>query len=100
MLATQQQDPPPPSADNLRWEDGRWHCGSKGIHAGTAMEMRTREGAGHYDDDGGRWVPVAGDWIAVRVESEDRGRQLIAFHTVQGIEMSVRVSPGLELRWP
>lgn len=69
----------------LVWQDDRWHCGGMGIHAGDVMELRG-------DDD---------LWFPVRIESFDRGRVLIAYTLVHGLDFTRRINEDYdELRWP
>lgn len=74
------------SRSSLYWQDDRWHLDGRGIHAGTTMELRG---------------PDDGVWFAVRIESSNRGKTLIAFHSVHGIQFTYRLDPDYDqLRWP
>lgn len=69
----------------LVWQDSRWHCDGRGIHAGEMMELRG------YD----------GEWFSVRVESSDRGRRLIAIVVRHDIQFSYGIDTDCDqLRWP
>lgn len=69
----------------LVWQDDRWHCGGDGIHAGEQMELRGEDG----------------QWFRVRIESADRGRVLIAYVRVHGLDFTRRINEDFdELRWP
>lgn len=68
----------------LQWIDDRWHCDGRGIHAGDRMELRC---------DGGKW-------LAVRVESCNRGSGLSAIIEVEGREFASTIEPEYDdLRW-
>ncbi|HVW36350.1 MAG TPA: hypothetical protein VHB99_03555 [Pirellulales bacterium] len=70
---------------SLTWQDDRWHCDGRGIHAGEMMELQG------YD----------GKWSLVRVESSDRGRRLIAIVDVRGRQFACGIEPECDqLRWP
>ncbi len=70
--------------DNLRWEEGRWHCGSGPIHAGAQMELRGSNGT----------------WLRVRIESRDQGVILVAHTHINGSEFERKLRHYDVLRWP
>lgn len=72
-------------SSKLVWHDDRWHLDDRGIHAGEQLELRG------YD----------GQWFAVRVESGDRGRRLIAVIGIHEIDFYCTIDPEYDrLRWP
>ena len=60
----------------LVWQDDRWHCGGEGIHAGENLELRGEDG----------------QWFRVRIESADRGRMLIAYTKIHGLDLAPALS--------
>ena len=69
----------------LKWIEDRWHCDGRGIHAGETLELRGED-----------W-----QWFPVRIESAHRGRVLIAYVTVHGLDFTRRINEDYdELRWP
>lgn len=73
------------SRSTLYWEDDRWHCDGRGIHAGCIMELKGADGT----------------WFEVRIESADRGRRLIAFKLVHGTGFTCSIDLDYDqLRWP
>lgn len=69
----------------LEWIGNRWHCEGKPIHAGVGMELR--------GTDGERFL--------VRIESQDCGRLLIAYHDIHGLDFRYSIDPEYDrLRWP
>lgn len=79
MSATKTAQPKP-----LTWQDSRWHCDGRPIHAGDAMELR---------GDGGNWIPI-------RVESADRGYRLTACVVLHGVQFCYGIDTEYDrLRW-
>lgn len=69
----------------LEWRDDRWHLDGRGVHAGEQLELRG------YD----------GQWFAVRVETSDRGRRLMAIIKLHRVYFSRVIDPRVDnLRWP
>lgn len=77
-------EPKTPTHDFLTWEERRWHCLGTPIHAGAMMELGT----------GGE------EWLTVRIESRDAGRQLVAHYSAAGLQFERVVQQYDELRWP
>lgn len=64
----------------LSWNDGRWHVGERGIHAGDSMELM-------------------GDHLTffpVRIESSNSGAVLYAIYRVHGIEFTYKIDPAFD----
>jgi hypothetical protein len=69
----------------LTWQDHRWHCDGRPIHAGALMEYLCPDNS----------------WLPVRIESEDRGRVLVAYFTYRGMPLRLQVfEKNDQLRWP
>jgi len=73
----------------LLWIDERWHLDGRPIHAGTLLEILWPDGT----------------WELVRIESDDRGRNLYAHFRHHGRSVSVLAhrptwTGTLPMRWP
>ena len=68
----------------MEWIDGRWHLNGQGIHAGDMLELYTGK-----------------KWLMVRIESQNGGRDLYAYLSIDDQEFHTWVSTKYDkLRWP
>lgn len=72
-------------------EHRRWYLDGRPIHAGDGVELR---GYREPDDPDARarGDMVPGDWIPVRLESRERGRELDAYLTTAGLTFKRHVA--------
>lgn len=68
----------------LTWQDGRWHCEGRGIHAGDILELKCGK-----------------EWMFVRIESSGQGRLLSAWTQIKGRDFVSSIDTDFDvLRWP
>ena len=88
------------------WRGDRWFVDGERVNAGDAMELQGV--VLEYDDDGEE-TRCDGEWLAVRIESRDEGRELDAWIYANGVAFCSRGVAGFrdgepftryELRWP
>jgi len=71
----------------LTWDGDRWHCDGRAIHAGVLMELKGAYGGS--------------SWFEVRIESRNRGKDLVAVAKIQGLDFTYGIDPECDqLRWP
>jgi len=88
------------------WKGDRWFVDGARVNAGDALEL---QGVVLECDDDGEETRRDGEWIAVRIESRDEGRELDAWVRIHGVAFCSRGVAGFvsgepfaryALRWP
>lgn len=95
----------PPELANLEWVQnrdtaGRWYCDGEPIHAGTSMELHAPGTPLGYTERGEVTGRGPSRWLPVRIESQDAGRRLVAYHMLDGLMFKHPIDALDRLRWP
>ena len=89
-----------PEHNHLNWIDDRWHCASRGIHAGVEMELCVTVARSYGPRASGPCIQNHPVWLSVRIESKNGGRELYAHTNIGDLPFTRKIAYYDHLRWP